>query len=116
MDYRGTRMVFHPGQIHGFVAAVAFLPEKQIGGVILMNTYQTMLHPMLGFYLFDALMGFERDYSGEMLSMFKQWRQGAEMEINGMLASRPEEVTAPFPAEQLDGRMKAPVRHRGNHR
>ncbi len=107
MDYRGTRMVFHPGQIHGFVAAVAFLPEKQIGGLILMNTYQTMLHPMLGFYLFDALMGFERDYSGEMLSMFKQWRQGAEMEINGMLASRPAEVTAPFPAEQLAGRYES---------
>lgn len=109
MDYRGTRMVFHPGQIHGFVAAVAFLPEKQIGGVILMNTYQTMLHPMLGFYLFDILQGIERDYSGEMLSMFKQWRHGAEREINGMLGSRPAEAQLPFPPEKLAGRYESPL-------
>lgn len=103
-DYRGNKMVFHPGQVHGFVSAVAYLPKLKIGGVILLNTYQTMLHPMLGYYLFDALMGIERDFSGEMRSLMSQWRAGAEMEIQGMMASRPTEMQSILLPDQLVGR------------
>ncbi len=103
-DYRGYKMVFHPGQLHGFVAAIAFLPQLKIGGVILLNVYQTMLHPMLGYYLFDALLGVERDYSGEMKALLGQWRAGAEMEIQEMLASRPAETQSILPHEQLIGK------------
>jgi len=102
-DYRGYKMVFHPGQLHGFVAAVAFLPQLKIGGVILLNVYQTLLHPMLGYYFFDALLGIGRDYSGEMKALLGQWRAGAEMEIQGMLASRPAEAQPALPLEQLTG-------------
>jgi CubicO group peptidase (beta-lactamase class C family) len=103
-DYRGYKMVFHPGQLHGFVAAVAFLPQLKIGGVILLNVYQTMLHPMLGYYLFDSLMGIERDYSGEMKDLLGQWRVGAEMQIQRMLASRPAESQSAIPPDQLTGK------------
>ena len=103
-DYRGYKMVFHPGQLHGFVAAVAFLPQLKIGGVILLNVYQTMLHPMLGYYLFDALLGIERDYSGDMKALLGQWRAGAEMEIQGMLASRSTESQSALPLERLTGK------------
>ncbi|MBI9045325.1 MAG: serine hydrolase [Anaerolineaceae bacterium] len=103
MDYRGHKMVFHPGQVHGFISAVAFLPELKIGGVILLNTYQTMLHPMLGFYMFDKLLGYERDYSGEMKNLVAHWRVGAEMEIQDMLSSRPEKVSSSLTAQQVVG-------------
>lgn len=106
-DYRGYKMVFHPGQVHGFVAAVAFLPQLQIGGIILMNTYQTMLHAMLGYYLFDALLGIERDYSSEMKTLVGQWRSGAEMQIQGMLASRSAGGQPTIPFEQLTGRYES---------
>jgi CubicO group peptidase (beta-lactamase class C family) len=102
-DYRGTKMVFHPGQLHGFVAAIALLPELKIGGVILLNVYQTILHPMLGYFLFDSILGFDRDYSGEMKTMLSQWRAGAEIEIQGMLASRPNPKQAALPLEGLAG-------------
>lgn len=102
-DYRGYRMVFHPGQLHGFVAAVAFLPQLKIGGVILLNTYQTLLHPMIGYYLFDGLLGFERDYSGEMKALLGQWRSLAEGQIQALAASRTGEIAPPFPLAELVG-------------
>jgi len=102
-DYRGYKMVFHPGQLHGFVAAVAFLPQLNVGGVILLNTYQTMLHAMLGYYLFDAMLGFERDYSAEMITLIRQWRSGAEMGVQQMLANRPPAKMPVLPLEQLTG-------------
>lgn len=104
MDYRGYKMVLHPGQLNGFVSAVAFLPELKLGGVILMNTYNTMLHAMLGYYIFDAMLGYDRDYSGDMQALVRQWRAGAEAEIGGMLASRLVEATPAFSVEQLIGR------------
>jgi len=103
MDFRGYKMVFHPGQLHGFVSAVAFLPELRIGGVILLNTYHTMLHPMLGFYIFDAMLGIERDYSQEMLGMAKQWRFGAEKEIGAMLSAKPKNEGMPVALEKFTG-------------
>ena len=108
-DYRGHKMVFHPGQVNGFVAAVAYLPQLQIGGVILMNTYQTMLHAMLGYYIFDSLLGFDRDYSHEMKTLVNQWRAGAEMQIEGMLSGHPEPVAPSIPNEKMVGTFESPL-------
>lgn len=108
-DYRGYKMVFHPGQLHGFVAAVAFLPQLKIGGVIMMNTYQTMLHAMLGYYLFDVLLGEEKDYSGDMIKLIHQWRTGAEIGVQQMLANRPVEDHKPLNLEQFTGTYSSPM-------
>jgi len=104
MDYRGYKMVFHPGQVNGFVAALAFMPQLKIGGMILLNTYQTLLHPMLGYFLIDTCLGIERDYSSEMQTLLRQWRAGAEQEINQMMATPPTRVPPPISPEQLTGR------------
>ena len=108
-DYHGQRMIFHPGQIHGFVSAVAFLPDLGIGGIVLLNTYQTMLHPMLGYYIFDAMMGIRRDYSDEMKSLVSQWRAGAEAEIQPMLASRSKEAPTPAWLDQFIGEYSSEI-------
>ena len=109
MNYRGYKMVFHPGQVHGFVSAVAFLPELKIGGIVLLNTYNTMLHPMLGFYIFDALLGIQRDYSQEMQGLVRQWREGAENEIGGMLAARPNNPQIVIPIQNCLGKFESPL-------
>lgn len=36
-DYANTQLVFHSGGVRGFVSQIAFLPEKQLGIVVLLN-------------------------------------------------------------------------------
>ncbi len=88
-DYRGERFVFHPGQVNGSVAAIAYLPARKLGGIIVLNTYQTMLHPMVGFYLIDTLLGFERDYAQEMLDNVQQWKKEAGFGAQQMSIAHP---------------------------
>ncbi len=37
-DYAGTKMVFHSGGVRGYVSQIAFLPEHDLGIVILLNS------------------------------------------------------------------------------
>lgn len=36
-DYANTQLVFHSGGVRGFVSQIAFLPQKQLGIVVLLN-------------------------------------------------------------------------------
>jgi len=37
-DYAGTKLVFHSGGVRGYVSQIAFLPEHQLGIVVLLNS------------------------------------------------------------------------------
>ena len=88
-DYRGEVFIFHPGQLNGFVAAIAYSPQKKIGGIILLNTYQTMVHAMIGYDLIDALSGHESDYAHTLYGMLQQWHREAAAGAQQMQAGRP---------------------------
>lgn len=106
-DYRGQSMIFHPGQVHGFVSAVAYLPKERIGGIILLNSYHTMLHPMFGYFIFDAMLGIRRDYANEMRDLVVQWRAGVESELQPLISSRSTETPPAGWLEQFAGIYKS---------
>jgi CubicO group peptidase (beta-lactamase class C family) len=58
--YRGFKMVQHGGAIDGFNALVAFLPQKNLGVVILLNRGGTPLPQVIAYYVFDRLLGLEQ--------------------------------------------------------
>jgi CubicO group peptidase (beta-lactamase class C family) len=63
-DYRGRKLVEHSGTTNGFVAWVAFLPEEQLGLVILANLHETGINYALRHTILDAYLGEpERDWS-----------------------------------------------------
>ena len=101
--FRGDKMVFHPGQVYGFVSSVAFLPEKGIYGIVLMNTYHGMAHAMLGYTLFDALQGIESHFSETMIGMLQNWKAGAEQQMAGFKRPSEEERFFPFDWNSLEG-------------
>ncbi len=89
-DYNGEKIIFHDGQIHGFSAAIAYMPEKKIGGVFLLNVYQTMVHPVMGFDIFDRVNGMvkENTYSQNALALIKGWRKHVEAGVSQLIDSR----------------------------
>jgi len=58
--YRGFKMVQHGGAIDGFNALVAFLPQRNLGAVILVNRGGTPLPQVIAYHVFDRLLGLEQ--------------------------------------------------------
>ncbi|MEJ9218610.1 serine hydrolase [Paenibacillus glucanolyticus] len=76
--YRGSRMVYHGGNIDGFTAHVAFIPAEQIGIVVLSNLNGTPLPVLIANHIFDRMLGGEvEDWSAQALEKMK----ASEVEI-----------------------------------
>ena len=56
-NYRGQKLVHHGGNIDGFSAMVAFIPEEKCGVVVLTNLDGTPLRDIIMFNVFDRLLG-----------------------------------------------------------
>jgi len=65
-DYAGHTLVFHGGAVQGYRALAAFLPEKDIGVVILWNSESAMPTGLLPTTLDKALGLPTRDWLGPM--------------------------------------------------
>lgn len=57
--YRGHRLIHHGGNIDGFSAMVAFMPDDNVGLVILTNLDGTLIVDSLMFEVFDRLLGLD---------------------------------------------------------
>ncbi|WP_315794874.1 serine hydrolase [Paenibacillus sp. BIC5C1] len=69
-SYRGHAMIHHGGAIDGFASQVAFLPEEQIGVVVLCNTNGSILPYTISFNVIDRLLGLEPvDWSGRLAKL-----------------------------------------------
>jgi CubicO group peptidase (beta-lactamase class C family) len=71
--YRGREMVHHGGNIDGFSARVTFLPNDDLGIVVLTNLNGTSLPTVVTLDLIDRFLGEEpTDWSGRYLALTKQ--------------------------------------------
>ncbi|HFK1763371.1 penicillin-binding protein [Bacillus wiedmannii] len=57
--YRGYKMIHHGGNIDGFSAFVSFMPNENVGLVILTNAGGTLLPIYLANQIYDELLGLE---------------------------------------------------------
>ncbi|MGG0239753.1 serine hydrolase [Bacillus rhizoplanae] len=57
--YRGHKEIHHGGNIDGFSALVSFMPEHNIGLVVLTNCGHTLLPSYLAHQIYDELLGLE---------------------------------------------------------
>jgi CubicO group peptidase (beta-lactamase class C family) len=59
-SYRGHKFVHHGGNIDGFSALVAFLPQENIGLVILTNQNSSPLPAVVAYNVWDRLLGMDQ--------------------------------------------------------
>ena len=79
-DYRGKLIVHHGGNVDGFTALVAMMPEEKFGVVLLTNMNGTGLPNALMFNLFDLqLKAPARDWAGEGWKRTESAMQRAEV-------------------------------------
>lgn len=56
-SYRGRTLIRHGGNIDGFSSQTAFLPEDQIGVVVLTNHNSGPVQSVVAYYVIDCLLG-----------------------------------------------------------
>ena len=66
-DYRGARLVWHGGAVFGSLAAVAMLPERNVGIYIAVNSEEGEVVRGLMYELLDHYLGLPRDTWPEKL-------------------------------------------------
>ena len=59
-SYRGHKFVHHGGNIDGFSALVAFLPDDKLGLVILTNQNGSALPAVVAYNVWDRMLGFDQ--------------------------------------------------------
>lgn len=103
-DWRGRKLIWHGGQIDGYAAIVAMLPEARFGLVVLTNIHDTLLHAALMFTLLDARLGYqERDWNAETLHLAAQFAADAAQQAEAHLASRQRNTQPSLPSAAYAG-------------
>ncbi|GLR19972.1 serine hydrolase [Portibacter lacus] len=94
-DFRGEYLVEHTGGLDGMLSYVGFIPEENIGVILVTNSDQHDIQNCLPKYLFDRLLGVEEnmDWSGKYLKINKANKARRAEEAAKAKASIP--VTTP---------------------
>jgi len=109
-DYQGRLVVNHTGGLDGMVSYVGFMPEENIGVIVLTNMDEHRLHRALPLYVFDVLLGLDgKDWSTIYLDDFKKTQKHREEEEKKRLANKAENTKPTLPVERYAGTYTSDV-------
>jgi CubicO group peptidase (beta-lactamase class C family) len=102
--YRGHRLLRHGGAIDGMLAEMMFLPEGQIGVVVLTNRSSHTMHTALTHHIFDVALGLsQRDWNGQALSRMKAQETQAAERLRTWETQRAQNAPPSLPLEKYAG-------------
>lgn len=88
-DYRGRLIIWHNGGIDGMLSHQGFLPEENLGIVVLTNSDSSGLDAALFYRIVDMFLGDPiKDWSGASLSQAKESEAKAEEAEEAVKSSR----------------------------
>jgi CubicO group peptidase (beta-lactamase class C family) len=103
--YRGREMIHHGGNIDGFSAFVAFMPDDRVGIVVLTNANGTAFTQAVALTAFDRFIGAEEtDWNERFLAAWAQLEKGIEDAKKSEDVTRKKGTRASHPIEDYAGR------------
>jgi CubicO group peptidase (beta-lactamase class C family) len=102
-DYRGAKLVWHGGAVLGSLAAVALIPERNVGLYIAVNSEEGELVRGLMYELLDHYLGLPHHRWPEKLKSFKASRQAAAVKTLQAPANRPARAGPSLPLVRYAG-------------
>jgi CubicO group peptidase (beta-lactamase class C family) len=107
-DYRGEAVAMHTGSINGMNALVGLLPDRNVGVYVLVNTGGAELRHALMYRVFDLFMGNPpRDWSAELLALYRSPTQVAQATAATQAASAPAPLSLPL--DRYAGEYRDPI-------
>ncbi|MEZ4776366.1 MAG: serine hydrolase [Bacteroidia bacterium] len=107
-DYGGRKVVEHDGGLPGYISKVAFIPEENLGVVILTNGMPVVLNMAIRNEVFDLFLNRpENDWAGRMLKIEKNYLnyvagQKTEREKTQILNTQPSLAMADYSGRYED--------------
>ncbi len=104
-DFRGHLLVSHGGNIDGNSAFVSFIPEENIGLVILTNMNGANgFISALNFEIYDRFLGYDdKDWNGDLLKVFEEAKAEGEKATQKMIDARVQGTSPALPLESYVG-------------
>ncbi len=107
-DYRGARLIWHGGAVFGSLAAVALLPEKNVGVYIAVNSEEGEVVRGLLYELLDHYLGQPHGQWPEKFHAFKLARlEAAAKEVQTAAATRAR-IGPSLPLDRYSGEYADP--------
>jgi CubicO group peptidase (beta-lactamase class C family) len=107
-DYRGARLVWHGGAVLGSLAAVALLPEQNVGIYIAANSEEGELVRGLLYELLDHYLGLPQHRWPEKLRDFKKARFAKAVGAVQAKTARPADIGPSLPLVRYAGDYNDP--------
>ncbi|MGZ8310937.1 MAG: serine hydrolase [Allosphingosinicella sp.] len=107
-DYRGARLVWHGGAVFGSLAAVALLPDRNVGIYVAVNSEEGEMVRGLMYELLDHYLDQPRHDWPERLREFKQQRSAAAVASLQAPAAQPARVGPSLPIARYAGDFADP--------
>lgn len=110
MDYNGVQPFWHNGGTSGFVTTVCFIPELNLGIVVLTNTDQNNLYNALRMQIMDAYLKLPyKNYSQLSLVPFMNARVAEDKQIADWQTKVKAAPKLPLAAKEFAGTYVNPV-------
>lgn len=110
MDYNGVQPFWHNGGTSGFVTTVCFIPELNLGIVVLTNTDQNSFYNALRMQIMDAYLKLPyKNYSQLSLAPFMKAREAEDKQIADWQAKVKSAPKLPIAAKDFAGTYVNPV-------
>jgi hypothetical protein len=107
--YRGYQMVEHGGNIDGFTALVAMLPDEKIGVVALTNISDSSLPTSIAYHVFDQLLNLKPvDWNERFYQQHLEFKAGKEKSKEQAASERKQGHPPAHPLEDYAGEYRHP--------
>ncbi len=109
-NYRGHKLVHHPGNWDGYSLELSFLPNDSLGVVVLTNMYSTILRDFLPWLIYDRLLGLPpSNWNARFLDRRARMRAMTRNQRSAEEASRVPNTTPSHPLDAYVGRYSHPA-------
>jgi CubicO group peptidase (beta-lactamase class C family) len=102
-DYRGTQLVWHRGAVFGSLAAVALVPERNMGIYVAVNSEEGEMIRGLVYELLDHYLGHRQANWPEKLRAFRLARANEAAKALAAPAARPAKAGPSLPLSRYAG-------------
>jgi CubicO group peptidase (beta-lactamase class C family) len=107
-DYRGAKLVWHGGAVFGSLAAVALLPDENVGIYVAVNSEEGEMVRGLLYELLDHYLGAPADTWPEKLHALKKSRQAQAVAIVQAPDAQPKNIGPSLPLSGYTGDYNDP--------
>jgi len=108
--YRGHKYVQHGGNLDGFSLLLSFMPDDNIGSVILLNMDGSNLREVLSYNIMDRLLGLPQvDWNKRQLERYAAFKKSEEDARTKNYVPRREKTAFSHPIDEYTGEYSNPA-------